>query len=215
MKIIRPILTLIGALTVAGMLATAVLFFFAPALLQKEDVLEKADAIVVLGGHYYRPLYAADLYNKGYAPQILASRPVVTPEIEAVRDLGISFPYQWELFRDVLLKKGVPENKIKFFGKANFSTLDEAEKLRKDLSPQIKSIILVTSPLHTRRAGTIFREILPPQIKITVVGTPYEKVPDKWWTNFRSAPFVVLEVIKTIYYELGGAMSNSEQTTAG
>ena len=50
MKIIKPLLTLIGALTVAGILAAAVLFFFAPALLQQEDDLEKADAIVVLGG---------------------------------------------------------------------------------------------------------------------------------------------------------------------
>ncbi|WP_421902573.1 YdcF family protein [Maridesulfovibrio sp.] len=210
MKIVRPLLTLTGALTVAGMLASAVLFFFAPVLLQQEDGLEKADAIVVLGGHYYRPVYAADLYNKGYAPLILASKPVVTPEIEAVRELDIYFPYQWELFRDVLLKKGVPADKIDFFGKANISTLDEAEKLKAKLPPQIKSIILVTSPMHTRRAGIIFREILPPDVKVIVVGTPYEITPDKWWTNFRAAPFVLLEVAKTIYYELGGAMKNSE-----
>ncbi|MFW5499193.1 MULTISPECIES: YdcF family protein [unclassified Maridesulfovibrio] len=210
MKIIRPLLTLIGALTVAGMLAAAVLFFFAPVLLQQEDELEKADAIVVLGGHYYRPLYAADLYNKGYAPRILASKPVITPEIEAVRDLGIHFPYQWEVFRDVLLKKDVPAENIDFFGKANISTLDEAEKLRDKLTPQTKSIILVTSPMHTRRAGIIFREILPPNVKIIVVGTPYEVTPDKWWTNFRAAPFVVLEVAKTLYYEFGGAFRSSE-----
>ncbi|TIH14039.1 YdcF family protein [Marinifilum sp. JC120] len=211
MRIIRPLLTLMGALTVAGMLAAAVLFFFAPVLLQKEDVLEKADAIVVLGGHYYRPVYAADLYNEGYAPLILSSKPVVTPEVEDVRNLGIHFPYQWEVFRDVLLKKEVPADKIKFFGKANISTLDEAEKLKDQLTSQIKSIILVTSPMHTRRAGIIFREILPPDVKIIVVGTPYEITPDKWWTNFRTAPFVVLEVAKTLYYELGGAFRSSEE----
>ncbi|WP_320175087.1 YdcF family protein [Maridesulfovibrio sp.] len=210
MKIFRPLLTLIGALTVAGMLAAAVLFFFAPVLLQQEDKLEKAEAIVVLGGHYYRPLYAADLYNEGYAPRILASKPVITPEIEAVRDLGIHFPYQWEVFRDVLLKKGVPAEKIEFFGKANISTLDEAKNLKEKLTPQIKSVILVTSPMHTRRAGIIFREILPPDVKIIVVGTPYEVTPDKWWTNFRAAPFVVLEVAKTFYYEFGGAFTSSE-----
>lgn len=213
MKIIRSLLTLIGALTVAGVLAAAVLFFFAPALLQQQDQLEKADAIVVLGGHYYRPVYAAELYNKGFAPLVLASKPVVNPEIEDVRDLGINFPYQWELFRDVLLKKGVPADKIQFFGEANISTLDEAEKLKTKLTPQIKSIILVTSPMHTRRAGIVFRETLPQNIKIIVVGTPYEKIPDKWWTNFRAAPFVVLEVAKTLYYEIGGAFRSSESNT--
>ncbi|WP_319759226.1 YdcF family protein [Maridesulfovibrio sp.] len=210
MKIVRPVLTFIGALTVAGMLAAAVLFFFAPTLLQKEDPLQKADAIVVLGGHFYRPVYAADLYNQGYAPLILASKPIITPEIEAVRDLGISYPYQWEVIRDVLLKKGVPADKIEFFGKANISTLDEAKRLKTKLSPQIKSIILVTSPMHTRRAGTIFRELLPNTVKIIVVGTPYEKTPDQWWKNYRAAPFVLLEIAKTVYYELGGAMQDSE-----
>ncbi|HAS90359.1 MAG TPA: YdcF family protein [Desulfovibrio sp.] len=210
MKVIRSLLTLIGALTVAGILAAAVLFFFAPALLHHEDQLEKADAIVVLGGHYYRPVYAADLYSQGYAPLVLSSKPVVNPEIEEVRNLGINFPYQWELFRDVLLQKGVPADKIQFFGEANISTLDEAEKLKAKLTPQIKSIILVTSPMHTRRAGIVFRETLPQNIKIIVVGTPYQKIPDKWWTNFRAAPFVVLEVAKTLYYEIGGDFRRSE-----
>ncbi len=211
MKVIKPLLTLIGALTVAGMLAAIILFFFAPILLQKEDTLEKADAIVVLGGQYYRPIYSAELFKKGYAPKLLVSKPVTMPEEIAVRKLGIAYPFQWEVFKEILLKKGVPENKIQFFGKSNVSTVEEAEELKKDIDTKIKSIILVTSPLHTRRAGIIFREILPHNIKIIVVATPYENITGKWWTDFRAAPFILFEIIKTFYYEIGGAFRSSEQ----
>lgn len=211
MKIIRPLLTLSGALAVAGMLAAIALFFFAPALLQQEDSVEKADAIVVLGGNYYRPVYSAELYNKGYAPKLLVSKPVVMPEEIEIRKLGIPVLFQWEMIKEILLKKGVPKNKITFFGKANVSTVEEAEELKNILGKDTRSIILVTSPLHTRRAGIIFREILPPEIKIIVVATPYEKVAEKWWTNFRTAPFILMEIAKTFYYELGGAFRSSEQ----
>ncbi|CCO24894.1 YdcF family protein [Maridesulfovibrio hydrothermalis] len=213
MKLIKPLLTLIGALTVTVTAVAVILFLFAPALLQEEDTLEKADAIVVLGGQYFRPIYAAELYNEGYAPKVLASRPVVMPEEKIIRALGINSPYQWEIYRDILLRKGVPKKDTSFFGKANVSTIDEAEVLKKTLDPKIKSIILVTSPLHTRRAGIIFRETLPAEIKVIVVSTPYEKVPKEWWKNFRTAPFIVLEVMKTFYYELGGGFRSSEQLT--
>ncbi|NDV21920.1 YdcF family protein [Desulfovibrio sp. JC022] len=210
MKIVRPLLTLMGALTVAGILATAVLFFFAPVLLQKEDVLEKADAIVVLGGSAFRPAYAADLFLEGYAPQLLVSKPIKSPATIMAKKLGATAPYQWELYTDIFLNKGISQDNFNFFGEANISTIDEAEQLAKALPPQIKSIIIVTSPLHTRRAGIIFKEKLP-NIKITVVSTPFDPVPSPWWKNYRAAPFVLLEVAKTLYYELGGAFRSSEQ----
>lgn len=211
MTILSRLLTLIGALTVAGTIAAAVIFFTAPTLLQQEDPLQKADAIVVLGGQYYRPIYAAELYHRGLAPQLLVSRPVVLPEEKEVRALIGSYPYQWEVMRDILLSRGVPEKRISFFGRSNVSTVEEAAELKKVLGPEIRSIILVTSPLHTMRAGIIFRETLPPDLKIMVTGTPYDDIPEEWWHNFRTAPFVVLEVAKTLYYKLGGAFISSEQ----
>lgn len=213
MKIVRPLLTLIGALTVAGTLASAVLFFFAPVLLQQEDSLEKADTIVVLGGQYFRPIYAAELYNEGYAPKLLVSKPIVYTETQAVRKLDPTFPYQWEVFKKLLLAKGVPEKDFSFFGSANVSTVEEAEELAKIISPNIKSLIIVTSPLHTRRAGIIFRKELPQSTKIIMTSPPYDTIPKQWWKNYRTAPYVLLEIAKTLYYELGGAFRSTEQIT--
>ncbi|OEU68164.1 MAG: hypothetical protein BA863_13895 [Desulfovibrio sp. S3730MH75] len=215
MKLIRNLFALLGGITFLGIMAIAVLFLYAPTILQQVDKLEKADAIVVLGGQYFRPIYAAELYGEGYAPLVLVSKPIVYTEIKALRELGIKRQYQWEVFRDVLLIKGVPEDKIIFFGNENMSTIDEAENLKlmfaeNELSANIKKIILVTSPLHTGRAGKIFRDALPDKDFI-VVAIPYEPVPEKWWSNFRTAPYIVLEAAKNVYYYFGGAFRSSEQ----
>ncbi len=215
MKLIRNLFTLLGAITFLGIVASAVLFFYVPEILHRVDKLEKADAIVVLGGQYFRPIYAADLYNKGYGPLVLVSKPVIYDEVKAIRSLGITRKLQWEIYREILLKKGVPESSIKYFGGKNMSTVDEAEQLKKEFAENraltdIKKIILVTSPLHTGRAGKIFRDALPDKDFI-VVGDPYEPVLKKWWTNFRTAPYIVLEATKNIYYYLGGAFRSSSQ----
>ncbi|SME89850.1 YdcF family protein [Desulfovibrio gilichinskyi] len=215
MKLIRNLLTLLGAITFLGIMASAVLFFYAPEILHRVDNLEKADAIVVLGGQYFRPIYAADLYNEGYAPLVLVSKPVAYDEVKAIRRLGIPRKLQWEIYREILLKKGVPESNIKYFGGKNMSTIDEAEQLKKELTEHklptdIKKIILVTSPLHTGRAGKIFRDALPDKDFI-VVGDPYEPVLKKWWTNFHTAPYIILEATKNVFYYLGGAFRSSTQ----
>ncbi len=214
MKLIRNLFALLGGLTFLGIMAIAVLFCYAPTILQQVDKLEKADAIVVLAGNYFRPIYAAELYSEGYAPIVLVSKPIVYTEINALHKLGIKRKYQWEIFRDVLLIKGVPENKILFFGKDNMSTIDEAENLKimfaeNELGANIRKIILVTSPLHTGRAGKIFRDALPNK-EFIVVATPYEPVPEKWWSNFRTAPYIVLEAAKNIFYYFGGGFRSSK-----
>ncbi|WP_291327933.1 YdcF family protein [Desulfovibrio sp. UCD-KL4C] len=215
MKLIRNLFTLLGAITFLGIVISAILFFYAPEILHRVDKLKKADAIVVLGGQYFRPIYAAELYNKGYGPLVLVSKPVVYEEIKATRSLGVNLKFQWEIYREILIKKGVPEKSIKYFGDKNMSTVDEAEQLKKEFTENklptgIKKIIIVTSPLHTGRAGRIFRDALPDKDFI-VVGDPYEPILKKWWTNFRTAPYIVLESTKNIFYYLGGAFKSSSQ----
>lgn len=210
-KILRAILMLTGSLVILGSLLLCVCALFASTLLQSPDEVRKSDAIVVLGGNYYRPAYAAELYKKGYAPKIYCSKPVVLGEEKFIRNLGIRRLYQWELLREILLKKGVPQKNFEFFGEGNVSTIEEAEKLREKLGPSLKEgkrLIVVTSPLHTLRAGIIFRDVMP-EAEIIMTSTPYDKPPQKWWKNFRSAQFVVMEAAKIIFYKAGGAFRSS------
>lgn len=214
-KIIKAIMTFTGGLMIIGSLAFFIYMYFAAEILTTHDRLEKSDAIVVLGGSFYRPFYAADLYKKGFAPRIYCSRPYVPDEVRLLRSKGIKRRYQWEILREILIEEGVPANSINFFGTANVSTADEAEQLRTLLGKSgIKhglKLIVVTSPLHTFRAGLIFRATFP-ESTIIMAGETYDKPPSKWWTDFRSARFVVLETAKLFFYTFGGSFKSSSSS---
>lgn len=214
-KFLSTILMLTGSLVILGSILLCFCAFFASSLLQSPDKLQKSDAIVVLGGSFYRPAFAAQLFKEGYAPKIYCSKPIVMDEEKFLKKIGIPRLFQWEIYREELLKQGVPQKDFEFFGTANVSTVDEAEKLRDKLKGKYHGrklrLIVVTSPLHTLRAGIIFRKSIP-DAEIIMTSTPYEKTPQKWWTNFKTAQFVVLETAKIIFYEAGGAFRSPSAT---
>src|SRR5215468_3183713 len=82
------------------------------------DPLDRADAIVILGGRLdVRPFAAAALYKRGLAPHVLFSRPRPGP-IDALQLL----PKQTDLTRQILGKLGVPEDAMVEFGDGVSST---------------------------------------------------------------------------------------------
>ena len=116
---------------------------------------------MVLGGAYSRPLYGADLYLAGKAPQVWISR-IKHPRVEdLVRGLGVGLPPETETDREILLKKGVPDRAIRLYGQDVNSTKDEARALAREFPYADKTIIVVTSRYHSRRARLIFRRFLP------------------------------------------------------
>ena len=58
------------------------------------------------------------------------------------------------------------------------------------------SLIVVTDPFHTRRAGRTFRTILP-NVTIHVSAAPYSS---HWWPTKDSLVIVFSEVIKLAFY---------------
>src|SRR5512142_2721588 len=92
---------------------------FAPALrvvgsfLVIEDSLQRAAAIVVMGGQTpFRELEAAKLFGRGWAPKVILVRGAIWPEQETLSQLDINVPEEWQISREVLLKKGVPLSAI-------------------------------------------------------------------------------------------------------
>lgn len=122
-----------------------------------EDRLEKADAIVVLGGgESYRPFHAARLYRQGWAPLILIMDITLSPTDE----LGIT-PSQRAVTERVLLRHGVPPEVIMAVGQRVGSTYDEALALRDwSAAHHPRKLIVVTELFHTRRCDWLFRKIL-------------------------------------------------------
>lgn len=157
----------------------------------------------MLGGEPLRAFYAADLYRMGYAGHVYVSRPRVSRTIRMLEEIGVPFPHEEELYRQILEKKGVPERNIHIFGKSSMSTVEEAEVLHSLFSGPKCQLLVVTSPHHVRRAEMIFDDIME-DCQMTVTATPYESFKEKWWTDKDTAINLITEMSKILFYKLGG-----------
>lgn len=178
-------------------------FLFMSWWIDGADEPEPADLIVVLAGLPSRPLYAAELYAKGLAPEVWTSRPYRRPDEQILLDLGVRYQLEEDLNREILEKKGVPKENIHLYGNGVVSTFEEALALSKALDVTGKTLLIVTSRWHARRARLIFRRALPDS-RIIVAGSPHESFTRRWWRDHILARSVVMEAVKTLYYALGG-----------
>ena len=193
----------IGSLVFLGLCAG--LFVYAGRLIAHNPTPVRADVGVSLAGSFSRALYAADLYQQNLIPKIWITRPERERELTQIDALGVPYPRQEEISRAVLLKKGVPDDRIEVIGDRVVSTIAEARVVSALLNerPEIHSLLLITSRFHVRRAEAIFQYILQPrsQVEIFVVGTPYDGfVADYWWKDRDSARQVVLETAKLLLF---------------
>ncbi len=191
----------VGALTLFGLVAGGGLVLTAGWWLRMDDAPRKADAIVILAGDLHRAIYAADLYNQGLAPVIMLGRPYVD-EPDPLCGLGFPCPSQVESMERVLRAKGVPEGVLKLYGHDHMSTVEEAESLERELGPKPRTLLIVTSPYHCRRAKMILSGILRSH-ELIMTPTPYERFDAIWWNHQGSAGAVVSEVAKFVFHFLG------------
>lgn len=205
------ILRLLGLLTLIGMIAAATAMMFASKWLVVNEQPLEADGIVVLIGHYARPLYAAELYQQAYARKIYVSRPIRPEVSKTLKPLGVRLPGQEEVYREILTRKGVKPSDIVLFGNNVLSTVEEAESLQHIFPNPPKRLLVVTSPMHTRRAKVIFSSVFP-QTGIVMLATPYDRFPEKWWRHRQTSIELVLELSKTVFYYLGGAYRSTDRT---
>jgi uncharacterized SAM-binding protein YcdF (DUF218 family) len=142
------------------------------------DPLQPADAIVPLAGKAERVEYAATLYNEGYATWFVAtSMPHYVP--------GIREPYSTLVSREAMWA-GVPEDVIIEATTVVSTTYQEARVVRNLAQQQgWHSLLVVSSPSHTRRARWIFRDVFA-DTPIKILVHPVEDhwyTPDTWWQH--------------------------------
>lgn len=201
----RCIAMALAALCLAGIALGAVFVWLIGDWLASGEAPRSADAIVVLAGAPERALYAADLYRQNIAQRVLLSRPATDVHAQLYARFGIPLRPEEETNLRILTGSGVPPERIEVFGAGSKSTVEEMEALRKRYSSQPVRLLLVTSPLHARRAGMIARDVLGETgLQFAVVANPYEHVPQRWWADQDAARGVVLEVTKTAFYWSGG-----------
>ena len=188
----RPWILIAGALLFAG------LFVFSNIgkWLVVEDPLEKAAAIAVLSGKMPdRSLEAARIYRQGYASQVW-----LTYSTEPGASLGkLSVPFTGEEHYDrlILMHKGVPENAIRVLDPPILNTADEMRTIGQGLSKeQLRTVIIVTSKVHTRRVKALWKRLSAAQGEAIVRGVSDDEFdPAHWWRNTRDALDVVREVL--------------------
>ena len=170
------------------------------------DPLAKSDAIIVLGGTMYeRPLEAVDLYKEGWAPRIYLFRQIADWGEAVLVERQIAYTREVDLQIDVMQRLGVDRASIGILEPAN-STADEADYVVQFVSREkFRSVIIVTSKQHTRRARLVMRRRLDPLgTSVIVRSSRYDRSDvDRWWANRSTLRFTLFETQRLLGYWIG------------
>jgi len=148
-----------------------------------------ADALLLLGDdNFYadRATRAAEMVRHGVAPVVVESGRRLRPSA------GIA-----ELQEHDLIERGVPKDKLIRFPHDAESTLEEARGLARLCSERhFRSVIVVTSNYHARRARYIFGKVFSPAIAVSVAGAhDGDFDPEHWWEKRKSEELFVNELV--------------------
>lgn len=163
-------------------------------ILEVREPLETCDCIVVLAGERgERVREAVALYHEGYAPVLLMSGGPSEANIPLA-----------ELMRAQALKEGVPEKNILLETRSLDTGEDALFTKEIILKKGFRSILLVTSPYHSRRALMIFRKVYA-GCGVKIVSFPVRKSwfrVKEWWRRKKDTKVVLQEYSKLLWYLL-------------
>ena len=166
----------------------------------------KSDLIVCLAGaNIERGLAGADAYQRELAPHIFIAVEEPPDSYELLKGKGLDYPRNVDLQVKLLTGLGVPQSAILISDRPVNSTIEEAAVIREVVVEKgYKSIIVITSPTHTRRAWLTFRKVFEKNdVRILMLSTPYSKFnPEDWWKKRRYVRAVIIEYQKLIFYFL-------------
>jgi uncharacterized SAM-binding protein YcdF (DUF218 family) len=160
-----------------------------------EDPLRPADALVPLAGERLRIGAGAELLKQGYARWFIVTEMQVDP--------GIRYS---DLVRQQASEEGVPAEQIVIAPDVVATTYAEALSVRRLVDAQgWRSLIVVTSPYHTRRAQIIFHDAFAGSgVSIAVRAVrPHWYGSDDWWRYPAGQETTVLEYLKLALYLMG------------
>jgi len=140
----------INVIILSGILIVFMILVGVGSFLSVGDPVKPVDAIVVLSGDEgVRITEASDWYLRGYGKYLLITK---TDDEE----IGEQKTYSEKLMR-IAIELGVPQDSILFSEGMASNTIEEAKAvLLVAKTRNIKSILVITDPYHTRRADIIF-----------------------------------------------------------
>lgn len=158
------------------------------------DAPQPSDTIVVLAGEtYYRPTRGLQLLAHGYGRRMLLDVPA------AIKIYRFN---QFELAQDYI--RDLPQAAaISICPIPGLSTKEESKDVERCLgSERPKSILIVTSDFHTRRALSVFRREIP-GIQFSAAGACNDTAfGARWWTHREWAKTFADEWLRLIWWKL-------------
>jgi uncharacterized SAM-binding protein YcdF (DUF218 family) len=174
-----------------------------------EKPLAKADAILILGGssvYVERTQKAAVLYKQGVSSKILLTDDGENAGWSQREQRNPSFV---DLARNELMSQGVPADAIDLVEPKESGTIYEAAATREIVQANhLKSILIVTSAYHTRRAlWTFEKDFADNSVEATIGIEPampgqQTPMPNTWWLAPLGWRSVAGEYVKIFYYWL-------------
>jgi uncharacterized SAM-binding protein YcdF (DUF218 family) len=163
--------------------------------------LSSADAIVVLSGssaYVERTQKAAELYREGRAPLVWLTDDHTRGGWSSALQRN---PYFVERATDELIKSGVPAERIRIVPGVASSTRDESLIVRDYASSQgVRSVLVVTSAYHSRRALRTLRQVFAGTGTTIGVHTVAATSNAWWWLQPNGWRDVAGEYVKLSYY---------------
>lgn len=179
---------------------------FAGRLLSHEDALQRSDAVFVLAGsRIVRWLEASDLVNEGWAPEIALGGGYRESLEKSLLARGVRIPSEGEVARGALIQLGHPPERVRILGYTD-NTAEEARMLQREAAVRHWSrVIVVTSRLHTRRAGLAMRRAFAgTQTEIIMRASRYDDDdPAHYWRKRRTMRSLMSELPKLVAYWIG------------
>ena len=176
-------------------------------LVVSHEVRESDLIVCMAGGAVERCLAAADLYRQGLAPAVFTAREPPPDGYEVLKRAGIHIPESVDIARRILTGSGVPSQSVLVSEDPAVSTMSEAVMVRALAEEKgFRSLIVVTSPTHTRRAWWTFRQVMADDgVRIGVVPSPYSGFrAEDWWKTRRYIKEVIVEYQKLAFYAVSG-----------
>jgi uncharacterized SAM-binding protein YcdF (DUF218 family) len=187
-----------AALGAAALLAAVVFFLRAPLLdaipgcLVHEDPEETADAIVVLAGDAgERVQHGVELWKRGRSRTglfVLSGGPIYEKTTWA------------SLMAAHAESLGVPRASLLEQGTSRTTVEDARATLDLLLArSDVRSIVLVTSAWHSRRARAAFIEASAGRVRVVSCPAPAPRFENGWWHDAPATRAVVTEVLKYLW----------------
>jgi uncharacterized SAM-binding protein YcdF (DUF218 family) len=157
------------------------------------DAPRRSDAILVLAGETdRRPQRALELLSQGYGRRVVLDVPTNAKLYEFT---------QIELAQNYIedLPQPAPVSICPITG---LSTKDESREAEKCLQREgAKSVLIVTSDFHTRRALGVFRREFPEREYSVAAARNDEGFGSRWWTHRQWAKTFVDEWLRLIWWK--------------